>query len=103
VNSADSWNHVLSWLGDSVATSWSFGLLGPGCSPLEIFGTTQANPPDLNSEWQRTGAALSDKTARKEFGLTQDEIVQAIRDGKLRPGSPRSRNASQQLIAEQGK
>ena len=38
---------------------------------------------DLESEWQRKGATLSDKTARKEFGLTQDEIVQAIRAGKL--------------------
>jgi hypothetical protein len=38
---------------------------------------------DLDSEWQRKGATLSDKTARKEFGLTQDEIVQAIRGGKL--------------------
>ncbi len=37
----------------------------------------------LNSEWQRKGATLSDKTARKEFGLTQDEIVQAIRAGTL--------------------
>ena len=36
-----------------------------------------------NPEWQRKGATLSDKTARKEFGLTQDEIVQAIRAGKL--------------------
>jgi hypothetical protein len=38
---------------------------------------------DLDSQWQRKGATLSDKTARKEFGLTQDEIVQAIRAGKL--------------------
>ena len=38
---------------------------------------------DLDSEWQRKGATLSDKTARKEYGLTQDEIVQAIRTGKL--------------------
>jgi hypothetical protein len=38
---------------------------------------------DLDSEWQRKGATLSDKTARKEFGLTQEEIVQAIRAGKL--------------------
>ncbi len=37
----------------------------------------------LDSEWQRTGATLSDKTARKEFGLTEVEIVQAIRAGKL--------------------
>jgi len=38
---------------------------------------------DLQSEWQRKGATLSDKTARKEFELTQDEIVNAIRAGKL--------------------
>lgn len=37
-----------------------------------------------DSEWQRTGATLSDKTARKEFGLTQEEIVEAIRAGTLR-------------------
>ena len=29
---------------------------------------------DQDSEWQRKGATLSDKTARKELGLTQDEI-----------------------------
>jgi len=39
---------------------------------------------DLDAEWQRKGATLSDKTARKEFGLTQDEIIRAIRAGKLR-------------------
>ena len=38
---------------------------------------------DLNSEWRRKGATLSDKTARKELGLTQDDIVRAIRAGKL--------------------
>ncbi len=38
---------------------------------------------DLKSEWQHKGATLSDKTARKEFGLAQDEIVEAIRAGKL--------------------
>src|SRR5437773_5605379 len=38
---------------------------------------------DLESEWQRKGATLSDKTAREEFGLTQDEIIRAIRAGKL--------------------
>jgi len=38
---------------------------------------------DLNSEWQRKGATLSDKTAREEFGLTQDEIIRAIRAGTL--------------------
>jgi len=38
---------------------------------------------DLGSEWQRKGATLSDKTARKEFGLTPDEIVRSIRAGEL--------------------
>jgi chromosome segregation ATPase len=36
-----------------------------------------------NDEWQRKGATLSDKTARKEFGLTQDEIYDAIDAGTL--------------------
>ncbi|MGH9105917.1 MAG: hypothetical protein ACRDZX_08795 [Acidimicrobiales bacterium] len=35
------------------------------------------------NEWQRKGTTLSDKTARKEFGLTQDEIEDAIGAGKL--------------------
>ena len=38
---------------------------------------------DLDSAWQGKGATLSDKTARKEYGLTQDEIVRAIRSEKL--------------------
>jgi len=38
---------------------------------------------NLDSEWQRKGATLSDKTAREEFGLTEDEIIRAIRAGKL--------------------
>ncbi|MDI7267832.1 MAG: hypothetical protein QME96_07550 [Myxococcota bacterium] len=38
---------------------------------------------DDGSEWQRKHGTLSDKTARKEFGLTQDEIIRAIRSGKL--------------------
>jgi hypothetical protein len=36
-----------------------------------------------SSEWRRKGGTLSDKTARKEFGLTQAEIVAAIQAGKL--------------------
>ena len=36
-----------------------------------------------DSVWQRKGATLSDKTARKEYGLTQDAIVEAIRAGQL--------------------
>ena len=34
-------------------------------------------------EWARKGATLSDKTARSEYGLTQDEIYAAIGAGKL--------------------
>ncbi|HEY1829461.1 MAG TPA: hypothetical protein VGG38_04360 [Acidimicrobiales bacterium] len=37
----------------------------------------------MQEEWSRKGATLSDKTARKEFGLTQDEIVAAIGAGQL--------------------
>jgi hypothetical protein len=36
-----------------------------------------------NEEWQHKGATLSDKTARQEFGLTQDEIHDAINAGTL--------------------
>jgi len=40
----------------------------------------------MNSEyglWAEKGATLSDKSARKEFGLTQEEITEAIKAGKL--------------------
>ena len=36
-----------------------------------------------DSEWNGKGATLSDKTARKEYGLSQDEIVKAIKCGRL--------------------
>jgi predicted nuclease with TOPRIM domain len=36
-----------------------------------------------DSEWTRKGATLGDGTAQKEFGLTWEEIVKAIRAGKL--------------------
>ena len=36
-----------------------------------------------DSIWKRKGATLSDKSVRQEFGLTQQEIVAAIRAGKL--------------------
>jgi hypothetical protein len=39
---------------------------------------------DLDSEWQCKGATLSDKSAREEFGLTQDEIYAAAQAGTLR-------------------
>jgi hypothetical protein len=38
---------------------------------------------ELNSAWFKKGATLSDKSARKEFGLTQEEIIEGIRGGKL--------------------
>jgi len=34
-------------------------------------------------EWGHKGATLSDKTARQQYGLTQDEIYAAIDAGKL--------------------
>ena len=33
--------------------------------------------------WTQKGATLSDKSARQEFGLTQQEIFAAMRAGKL--------------------
>jgi hypothetical protein len=38
---------------------------------------------EANSVWHKKGGTLSDKSARKEFGITQEEIIDAIRDGKL--------------------
>jgi predicted nuclease with TOPRIM domain len=37
----------------------------------------------VQEEWSRKGATLSDKTARKQFGLTQAEIEAAIDSGQL--------------------
>jgi hypothetical protein len=37
----------------------------------------------MDANWTQKGATLSDKSARQEFGLTQQEIVAAIREGKL--------------------
>jgi hypothetical protein len=42
-----------------------------------------------NDEWQRKGATLSDKTARQEFGLTQDEIYDAIEAVRCTTVEPR--------------
>ena len=38
---------------------------------------------DVDYEWRTKDATLSDKTAREEFLLTQDEIIRAIRAGTL--------------------
>ena len=37
----------------------------------------------MSSNWSQKGATLSDKSAREEFDLTQQEIIAAIRAGKL--------------------
>ena len=34
-------------------------------------------------EWNRKGATLSDKTAKKEYGVSQDFILEGIRAGRL--------------------
>jgi len=38
---------------------------------------------DLDSEWKRKGATLTDKTACKEFGLTPDDLNVALEAGAL--------------------
>ena len=45
--------------------------------------TTASDRAVPDPDWRRKGATLSDKSARKEFGLTQEEIVAAIRAGRL--------------------
>ncbi len=53
----------------------------PGWTPRRPpRGSAIAYPDD---EWQREGATVSDKTARQEFGLIQDEINDAIDAGTL--------------------
>ena len=34
-------------------------------------------------EWNRKGASLSDKTAKKEYGVSRDFIVKGIQTGRL--------------------
>ncbi|MBE0523975.1 MAG: hypothetical protein IBX40_06565 [Methanosarcinales archaeon] len=38
----------------------------------------------INSAWFKKGATLSDKSAQKEFGLTQDEIIEGIEMKKIK-------------------
>lgn len=33
--------------------------------------------------WRQKGSTLSDKTARQEYNLTQEEIIEGIEEGKL--------------------
>lgn len=37
----------------------------------------------FESQWQKKGETLSNKNACQEFGLTENQIIQAIKDGKL--------------------
>ena len=37
----------------------------------------------MEPNWSQKGATLSDKSARQEYGLTQQEIIAAIQAGKL--------------------
>lgn len=52
-------------------------------SPPTVVLMEHMATDEWGSEWQRKGATFSDKTARKEFGLTQDGIIQGIRAGEL--------------------
>ncbi len=36
-----------------------------------------------SSVWTKKGGTLSDKSARNEFGITQEEIIEAIKSGKF--------------------
>jgi hypothetical protein len=38
---------------------------------------------DLDLSWKQKGGTLSDKNARKEFGLSQQEIMEAMQRGVL--------------------
>jgi hypothetical protein len=39
---------------------------------------------ETDSFWSKKGATLSDKSARKEFGLTQEEIQARVSPGQRR-------------------
>ncbi len=41
------------------------------------------NSRETDAAWNMKGGTLSDKSARKEFGLTQEEIIKAINRGDL--------------------
>ena len=56
---------------------------GTGESIHDNAAAEKRNMDDGDSMWSRKGATLSDKSARQEFGLTQQEIIAAIRVGKL--------------------
>jgi hypothetical protein len=57
--------------------------IGSPCVDVAPDGSRQPLVNYLGEEWRRKGATLSDKSARKEYGLTQDEILAAIDAGQL--------------------
>ena len=56
---------------------------GAGESIHDDAAAENRDMDENESMWSRKGATLSDKSARQEFGLTQQEIIAAIRVGKL--------------------
>ena len=56
---------------------------GTGDTIHDSAAAEKRNMDDGDSMWSQKGATLSDKSARQEFGLTQEEIMAAIRVGKL--------------------
>jgi len=62
---------------------WAREREAPGSGLLPRHAGTRDWLGAANDEWQRKGATLSDKTAGQEFGLTQDEIYDAIDAGTL--------------------
>src|SRR5229473_1154754 len=56
---------------------------GAGESIHDNAVAEKRNMDDGDSMWSRKGATLSDKSARQDFGLTQQELIAAIRVGKL--------------------
>jgi hypothetical protein len=56
---------------------------GAGESIHDNAAAEKRKMDDGDSMWSRKGATLSDKSARQEFSLTQQEIMAAIRGGKL--------------------
>ena len=64
---------------------WRYGATAVSSLRVDLGVGSMEGPALVNEEeeWRRKGATLSDKTARKEYGLTQDEIHAAIEAGQL--------------------
>jgi histidine ammonia-lyase len=52
-------------------------------SPQSIEKSPMSSHTEDHAIWTQKGATLSDNTARKEFDLTEAEIIAAIQSGKL--------------------